>query len=312
MIIVVAFIAAILNFNQTSLAVSADLIEEKVYIGGFPVAMVLKVDGLIVEKDGDSLHKGDIIRSIDGKKVTYASDITQILKDYKNDRIVVEFLRKSKNATTEINVLNSGKESSLGISVREDVSGIGMVTYVKQSGEFVALGHKITDSSCGDFPFISGKIFECEIIGLRKSSKGTPGEIRGVIKGNSIGEIYKNTPYGVSGRLYRLPETEKVALLGRNCVLPGRAEIYSTLKDEIHPYKGEIIKPMGQIVKSDKGMVIRVTDKELLSAAGGILQGMSGSPIVQNGKIVGAVTHVFINDPQKGYGIYAEWMNCLI
>ena len=313
LIVFVCFFLAICSLqNFQSVAANADIIEEKVYIGGFPVAMVLKVDGLIVEKDSNCLQKGDILQAINGVKVLYAYEIASVIKECKQNTVEIEFLRKSKKITAEFKLEENCATPNMGISVKEEVSGIGMITYYKKSGEFVALGHRISDVCCGDFPIYSGKVFDCEIIGIKKSEKGIPGEIRGVVKGNAIGEIYKNTSYGVSGVFYQIDAGKEIALAGRNEILPGKAMVTTSLRERKIEFKAEIIKPMGQFIKSSKGMVVRVVDKNLLCETGGILQGMSGSPIVQNGKLVGAVTHVFINDPSKGYGIYAEWMNCIL
>lgn len=313
LIVFACFFLAVCAFqNFQSVTANADIVEEKVYIGGFPVAMVLKVDGLIVEKDSSCLQKGDVLRSINGVRVSYAHEIANLLKNYSEDSVDIEFLRKSKKIMAKFRLEKDCSSPTMGISVREEVSGIGMITYYKKNGEFVALGHKISDSCCGDFPMVSGKVFECEIIGVKKSEKGMPGEIRGIVKGNAIGEIYKNTSYGVSGTFYKIGEGEEIVLAGRNEILPGKAMVTTSLRERKIEFKAEIIKPMGQFIKSSKGMIVRVVDKNLLCETGGILQGMSGSPIVQNGKLVGAVTHVFVNDPSKGYGIYAEWMNCIL
>ena len=306
-VIIVLFFLLIYNFTLSSnvLSANSNIIEETVYIGGFPIAIVLKIDGVMVDKNHDNFQKGDIIQAINGKKILYSSDIYDCLQDFCEEdyNINIEFLRKNKNMSAKLKLKHSAGNIDFGVSVIEEISGIGMVTYIKENGEFVSLGHKITDFYGENIPFVSGKVYKCEIVGIKKSSRNNPGEIRGIIKGNSIGEIYKNTSYGVSGIFYDVPKTEKYQLAGRNEVVPGKSTIYSTIRQQIIVINSEIIKPLGQIIKSNKSMLIRITDKNFLNQTGGILQGMSGSPIVQDGNLVGAVTHVFINDPTRGFGI---------
>ena len=158
----------------------------------------------------------------------------------------------------------------------------------------------------------NGGVFCCEINGIEPSKSGAAGELRGTISYEKrLGSIYANNKLGTYGTLNKLPSfcKDSIAVADISEVTPGNAEIYCTLDDgKRNAYKIEIIKAVKQSAKDDKGIVFRVTDKDLLAKTCGIVQGMSGSPIVQNGKLVGAVTHVFVNDPTKGYGVYAKWM----
>ena len=174
---------------------------------------------------------------------------------------------------------------------------------------------KITDYETGAFvPAKSGKVYPCNVVGLEKGEKGSPGEIKGVfMQGKSQkGTIEKNTEFGVFGnitdksKIIDLNKTAEVA--SRLTMKPGKATLISSISGVSEEYEIEIIKANYQPSSSDKSFVFRVTDKRLLNLTGGIIQGMSGSPIMQNGKVVGAVTHVFVSDPTKGYGVYIDWM----
>jgi len=187
---------------------------------------------------------------------------------------------------------------------------------VKQSNfRFGAVGHPIVDSSLGEnFIVDSGNIYKCQLLGIKKGEKNHPGEIRSSINlsDDSIGLADTNCKYGVYGNILNknfIDASRSASLGGRLSVKLGPAKIYCALDDGgVKTYDIKIVKANKQNVADDKSMVIKVTDKELLKKTGGIIQGMSGSPIVQNGKIVGAVTHVLINDPTRGFGVYVDWM----
>ena len=185
----------------------------------------------------------------------------------------------------------------LGAWVRESTAGIGTLTfYTMSSMRFGALGHAVTDPDAGTMIEAKrGELSVASIVGVTHGEQGLPGEVRGTFSAVSrrLGEIDRNTRYGVFGEMYA-PLTSALYPEGVALAYP--------------EYECEIIKLFEQSTSDGKGMVVKVTDKRLLEHTGGIVQGMSGSPILQNGKLVGAVTHVFINDPTKGYGIYAYWM----
>ena len=158
-------------------------------------------------------------------------------------------------------------------------------------------------------PCVTGAAFACNILGCNKGVRGRAGELKGAFAGSvPIGTLYKNCKSGVYGKFGQFTRGEHVEVAGRKSVAPGKATILATVGDKTEEYGIEIIKANAQNTVSDKSLILRVTDKRLLSLTGGIVQGMSGSPILQNGKLIGAVTHVFVSDPTKGYGIYADWM----
>ena len=304
------------------------------YLGGTPVGFAIDIDGLLVLGNSaiegeygsvDVLEKsnlkvGDIITEINGVEVDSLEDITKIIEDekYNGKELNVKGIRKKEIFETKLKPaldVDSGKYK-LGLWVKNEASGVGTLTYVEhETDKFGALGHPITDFETGAVvPAKSGKVFNCSVVGLSKGEKGTPGEMKGVfMQGkNSKGSIEKNTESGVFGKITdksTLVDINKSAEVGgRLSVRPGKATLVSSITGVCENYEIEIIKANYQPKSSDKSFVFRVVDERLLDLTGGIIQGMSGSPIMQNGKIIGAVTHVFVSDPTKGYGIYIDWM----
>jgi len=198
--------------------------------------------------------------------------------------------------------------------VKNITSGVGTVTYIdKNTGMFGALGHGISDIDGMNLLDVeSGTAYKAVILSVKKGQKGNPGELKGAIRESNIfGEVIKNTKFGVFGYVNNTIEVtgEEYEICLKNEVKEGKAQILSTIdgeKVEAYDIYIEQVNTHGEI--QEKSMVIRVTDKELIEETGGIVQGMSGSPIIQNGKLVGAVTHVLINEPTKGYGIFIETM----
>ena len=204
----------------------------------------------------------------------------------------------------------------LGLWVKEDAVGIGTLSFVNATTKrFGSLGHSINDSETNEIIDVSGgNIYESKILGIKKGKSGKAGELMGTFsREHVIGSVDKNCEFGVYGFVddvstFTVNKTS-IDIGGRLSAKPGKAQILSSLDgDEIKAYDIEIIKTNFQQSCNEKSMVIRVTDKELIEKTGGIVQGMSGSPIIQNGKLIGAVTHVFINDATKGFGIYIDWM----
>ena len=302
--------------------------DEDVYVGGVPIGIYLQTDGTMVVSDtivdvgsgaiikNKSLKSGDIIKKIKGVEITSAEDISSVLENIKEDRASVEIIRDNKVKDIEVGLLkNKENKYNLGVWVKDDISGIGTLTFVKKdSCDYGALGHPvITGDSSTIIPVSSGKIYDCNLIGINKGSKNKPGELRAVfLQKNEKGNITKNTPYGIFGNisdLDNLVDTNRCLKIGgRLSVKPGKAKIVSSVSGIREEYDIEIIKANFQSKSSDKSIVFRVTDERLLNLTGGIVQGMSGSPIVQGDKIVGAVTHVFLSDSSKGYGVYSDWM----
>ncbi len=307
--------------------------DDEVLSGGVPIGLALKANGALVigsssvkTEDGDydiatigSLKVGDLITKIDDKTVMNTTDISNYLntKENQEDIVKLTYIRNEKENTIEIKPVKDilTDKYRLGVWVRDDASGIGTLTYVKGNNRFGALGHPLCDADAKSIVSVrSGKVYNCSVLGVNKGKSGSPGELRGMfLHGKSEqGYIDKNNEYGIFGELKEdsnlFQKLDKVKVGGRFSVKPGKAKIKCSIDGNIKLYDIEIIKTNYKNYNNDKSMVIRVVDKELLAKTGGIVQGMSGSPIIQNGKIVGAVTHVFVNDPTKGFGVYLDFM----
>ena len=254
------------------------------------------------------LDKGDVIISIDGVDVNNATDIEKVVKD--NNKKVLTIKRCGEIKIVDIVPAKDvcGK-FKLGIFVREDVCGVGTITYLK-GNKFASLGHPILDENEEILQISSGKIYNCNIIGYVKGERGKPGELRGVFeKKNQIGEIKLNCSCGVFGELNKNFDKKDLKKIDIGTAKVGNASIFSTVNgNESNEYSISIVK-VDEIAEF-KNFIIKITDTRLLNGTGGIVQGMSGSPIVQNGKLVGAVTHVFLNDPSRGFGITINKMMC--
>jgi len=302
--------------------------EEEVYVGGVPIGLSISTNGAVVISDtvvstetgrvethkNNVFKNGDIIKSIDGVQIENVSALENVLSGLDKDEIKVEYLRKNTLKSSNVKLLKTDNGArKLGLWVRDDISGIGTLTFVdKDTHNYAALGHPVTDGG-NVIPVNDGKVYTCSLIGINKGERNNPGELKCLfLQGDEKGNIEKNTNYGIFGHLddvEKLVDNNLTAKIGgRLGVTPGKAKIVSSVSGIREEYEIEIIKANFQSKSSDKSIVFRVKDKRLLELTGGIVQGMSGSPILQNDKIVGAVTHVFLSDPTKGYGVYSDWM----
>lgn len=281
------------------------------------IADVDEGDGRFVSPAGNAgIRVGDVIESVDGKSVTSAKDFDEMVSNAKDELTLVAH-RDGKKKTFSVKPIRSSqdKKFQLGIWVKDTVSGIGTVTYLNpKNGEFGGLGHGIAENKNGEVVNISqGEIVDARIVSVQKSGKGQPGELVGVFSDQDkvLGYINENTEVGIKGVVIdgELKKAlDAIPVAKREEVKIGTAEMLSNIEDgKIERFQVEIQK-INRDSKNPKGMVVKITDKKLLEKTGGIVQGMSGSPILQNGKLVGAVTHVFVNDPTRGYGIFIENM----
>lgn len=301
-----------------------------VYVSGRPFGIRMFTDGLMVVgmsdvsgRDGRrnpareaGLRVGDRILAVDGKTLTSNEELGRLVAESGGRELQVTFCRKEEEMTASVHPEQavSDEKYRIGVWVRDSSAGIGTLTwYDPEQNQFTGLGHAVCDVDTGELmPLASGEAVEAEITGCKKGRSGSPGELRGrFLTGKTIGPLEDNRISGVYGNaseseLMQKGEPYPVAL--RREVTPGYAEMLTTIHGT-EPERYEIyIERVDLSEDSTRNLVIRVTDSRLLKQTGGIVQGMSGSPILQNGRLVGAVTHVFVNDPTRGYGIFIENM----
>lgn len=258
------------------------------------------------------IKEGDVILSINGEEVRSNSDVSRIIRGSEGGDCEILLKRDGNEKSINLTPVLSGGVYKAGMWVRDSSAGIGTLTfYDEETGLFGGLGHPVCDSDTKEMlPLSEGVVGDIKITGFTKSENGKPGQLLGEFaSSDDLGDILLNCEDGLYGRLDENPSEEKAVELGfRQEIKKGKAEIYcSTDGGSPKAYEAEI----SQINLQDGAehdLVIEITDKKLLETTGGIVQGMSGSPIIQNGRIVGAVTHVFIDDPSKGYGIFADEM----
>jgi stage IV sporulation protein B len=263
------------------------------------------------------LYTGDYIESVDGIKINSKTQLIEQINESNGEEVILGIRRNDEELRVKIFPAQTAPEEyKIGIWVRDNTQGIGTLTYLNSEGEFGALGHGINDvDTTGLMELYNGNLYNTQILSVIKGTNGSPGELSGVInysKENILGEITQNTSGGIFGKgNKRLQgEIEEGALpIGlKQDIKLGSAVIRSYIEGEAKDYQIEILKVDYNPQSINKGIVFKVTDKELIQLTGGIVQGMSGSPIMQDGKIIGAVTHVFVQDSTKGFGIFIESM----
>lgn len=312
--------------------VELKVIDEKELIPmGTPVGIYLQSKGVmvvgIVEFEGADgqtkspaeavLKTGDLILKANGRKVEKKEELILEIEKCQGSKVslVIERDGAEKNIAI-LPALNQAGQYKAGIWVKDDVQGVGTLTYVDGNGSFGALGHGIADSDTGRIVEINdGALYQTEIVKLRKGENGHPGEMTGKIiyeEKYVLGEITENSDRGVYGsfnaRGLSTVTNQPVPIAFKQEIEIGPAEIFCTIDEEVEHFQIEVTKVRLEQDDVNRGIEFRVTDQNLLLRTGGIVQGMSGSPILQNGKIIGAVTHVLVNSPEKGYGIFIENM----
>ena len=260
------------------------------------------------------LKVGDIITSVNGKTAGSNTDVEKAVEECSGHAVKIEVNRSGQKLSVTVQPSRSESDGlyKVGLWVRDSTAGIGTLTFYDPSGNcFAGLGHGICDADTGQLmPLLSGDIVPVTISGVTKGLKGTPGELRGYFTDdNAIGSLGANVQSGVYGTMKRPVQGQAVKIAMKQDVKTGPAKVYTTINGNSPKYYDvEIEKIDYREGVQSKNLVLRITDPQLLAQTGGIVQGMSGSPIIQNGKLAGAVTHVFVNDPTRGYGIFAENM----
>lgn len=307
--------------------------EQAVYASGRVVGIYEETNGVLVlqttsveaingveyEPAVNRILEGDYITHVNHEEVSDKEDLIELINENGAQKMTVTLIRKNESIDVAVTpVAVEGDKYMLGLWVKDDMAGIGTLTYYEADGDFGALGHGITDGETGQILNVDkGTLYRMSLAGIQKGKAGEPGELQGLIyygKSNTLGTISTNCKEGIYGTL----EDDD---LGKYCLMDqlypvaykqdikqGKAYILSDISGEVTSYEIEISQVDYEPVESNKGIKFAVTDPELLKLTGGIVQGMSGSPIIQNGKIIGAVTHVLVNDPTRGYGIFIENM----
>lgn len=308
----------------------------KIVPGGHSIGVVLHSQGVIVvgispvlnTKDqyvtpakDSGIVVGDVMLSINGNPVQSDAQVAELIDESgKNNQPIDVLIKRGDNrlhvSLTPV-LCKDTKRYRIGLFVRDSAAGVGTLTFFEpQSQNYGALGHVITDSDTNQpIDCNQGKIVLATVSGIQHGKRGQPGEKIGVFIEESqlLGDIKKNTPFGIYGNLNTPVEnnlySEALPVASMSQVQTGAAEILTVVDGQtIEKFSIEIQKINYQEAPEGKGLVIKVTDPRLLDKTGGIVQGMSGSPIIQNGRVIGAVTHVFVHDPTRGYGVFIDWM----
>ena len=304
--------------SNKTVAVSTDQYLGQVQLGGDTIGIQIKTKVEIVGKyeivvdntkikpwENSNIQEGDYIYSVNNSIINSNADLNNIINNTENDILNIVLLRDNEMIKTTINVLkNNNGKNTIGLYIKDHITGIGTLTFVnKANNKYGALGHSVSDA------LSNGKLYESSIKGVKKAVKGVPGEKFATLSPTEIGTIESNSEIGIFGEYKKTLTNEVVNVVKNEYVQKGKAQIVTVIEGNmIKKYDIEIIDVDKQDKESIKGIKFKVVDDALIEEAGGIIQGMSGSPIIQNGNLVGAVSHVVVNDPLYGFGVFAEWM----
>lgn len=294
----------------------------KLYTNGVLVVGMTEVQGIDNEKhkpyENSGIKEGDMIISIEEQEIDNTSDLVNTVNKSNGEEIDIKFVRDGQTLECSIRPTQTSEaEYKLGLWVRDSAAGIGTVSFYEPDSKiFGALGHGITDIDTGQLINIAnGEFITTKVLSITKGEEGEPGKMQGTVnKQQNIGQIYKNTNFGIYGIVsnlsaLNLDSSKEMEVALREEIKTGQAVILNSLDgNRVEEYSIEIEKIYSNNDYDNKSMLFKVTDERLLEKTGGIIQGMSGSPIVQNGKFIGAVTNVLVNDPTKGYGVFGDLM----
>lgn len=314
------------NFELLCARLAEPAQDEYVYLGGIPIGISIGADGLMVQgqsavstADGSAypakesgISKGDILLKINGESINSLYGLKKTLEKSEGE-LSLTILRNGARIETKITPAEDiSGQKRLGLILKEDVGGVGTLTFVTKSGRFGALGHYIADAETGlGEELQSGRIYPTTVEGVIKGEAGKAGGLQADVNRlfKPLGKIDTNALIGIYGDYAGAPGGELVKVAKKGEAKMGAAQVLTTIEgSEPQYYDIDIVKVVSQSDVGEKGMVIAVRDKRLLDNAGGIVQGMSGSPIVQNGMFIGAVTHVFVQDPTRGYAVHGRFM----
>ena len=307
---------------KTKVIPLGNLIGVKLYTSGVLVVGMSEIEGDNNHKYkpylNSGIEEGDMIVEMNNKKIENTDELVNVVSKSNGQEIQIKYVRDKEVITTSIApVKNESNEYKLGLWVRDAAAGVGTLTfYEPTTGSFAALGHGIVDIDTGGILNIAnGELVTSKLISIQKGEKNNPGEIKGSIdSGVTIGEIEKNTNFGVFGLVSNrgnldLKKSKEYDVALRSEIKTGEAEIICELEEgKKETYKIEIEKIYTSNNYDNKSMLIKITDERLLEKTGGIIQGMSGAPIIQNGKFIGAITNVLVSDPTTGYAIFGDLM----
>ncbi len=290
--------------------------EKEYYIGGDVIGIKLLATGvLVMGKDDEScpLNVGDIILEVNGEKIETGAALEEYAS--RGEKLSLKVSRKGKEELFEVSPkYNSISEKyRLGLWVKDSSAGVGTITlYEKDTNRFAALGHAITETDVNYIlPITSGGITKTEILDIKKGVPKIPGELKGTITNETLGQIYCNTKNGIFGEITDesvISDKELIQIGKKEEIVTGKAYIYVTLEDNVKRKYEINIEKILKDENTNKNLSICITDEKLIEKTGGIVQGMSGAPIIQNGKLIGVVTHVFLENPQRGYGAFIQNM----
>ena len=278
---------------------------------------IIQEDGTVKKPSENIVAAGDYIVAFNGETISSKQELMEQLKNLSNEVVTLQVKRGEKTLPLSIRPVKDAEGAyKLGIWVRDDTQGVGTLTFVDEQGHYGALGHGISDVDTGELLQIdTGNLYGAQILAVNKGTAGSPGELAGLIRyddKNILGTIEENTSCGIFGSLDSVEngklELKRLPIAYKQEMEEGNASILCTIDKKVQEFAAEIERIDMNHEDSNKSFVVKITDEELLEKTGGIIQGLSGSPVIQNGRIVGAVTHVLVNDPTRGYGIFIENM----
>ena len=305
--------------------------EQEIYVSGSTIGIYMETEGVLVIDTGEIedqngemkepaknlVRQGDYIVSFNGEKISTKRELINDIAGLDGEEVTLEVKREGESVPVSVTPVKDTKgDYKLGIWVRDDTQEIGTLTYVDQNGRYGALGHGISDIDTAQLLNIrNGALYKAQILAINKGSKGNPGELAGFIRyddRNILGSIEINSKNGIYGQFYKGAEDgitlKKMPVAYKQDVKTGEASVLCNVDGEVREYQAEIKRIDLNHEDTNKSFVIQITDEKLLEKTGGIVQGLSGSPVLQNGKMVGAITHVFVQDSTSGYGIFIENM----